>query len=140
MKTPHLLKLLGWNTRPLTYEDFEEACHQQEIIIQRAPIKTLGMYFLCEDRPIITLSSSLYGPRLWLVAWHELTHHLLHPPGLRCFTNGMVSKLEAQAQSVGICSVLDQRTFSRILSGEELHDLPKDMLKLRMRVAIERDW
>jgi Zn-dependent peptidase ImmA (M78 family) len=134
---PHLLKLLGWNKRPLTYEDFEAACEQQEITVQRAPIKTLGMYFVCDDQPVITLSTKLHGVRLWLVAWHEMTHHLLHPPGLRCFSRGTVSKLEAQAQVIGICSVIDENTLYRILVHGELHDYPKDMLALRMKITAQ---
>lgn len=135
MNIPHLMKLLGWNKRPLTFADFEEACEQQEIVIQRAPIKTLGMYFLCEGQPFITLSSKLCGVRLWLVAWHELTHHLLHPPGLRCFSRGTVSKLEAEAQTIAICSVIDENTLYKILLHGELHDFPEDMVQLRLRVC-----
>jgi Zn-dependent peptidase ImmA (M78 family) len=135
MRTPHLLELLGWNRRPLTFTDFEEACEQQEIIIQRANIKTAGMYFIREDQPFITLSNAISGVMLWLVAFHELTHHLLHPPGLRCFSPGSVSKAESEAQTYAICSVIDEATFYRILRDGELHDFPKDMMKLRMRVV-----
>jgi Zn-dependent peptidase ImmA (M78 family) len=135
MFIPHLLTLLGWNRRSLTFTDFEEACAQQEIIIQRADIKTAGMYFVCDDQPFITLSNQIEGVRLWLVAFHELTHHLLHPPGLRCFSPGSVSKAEAEAQILAICSVIDEATLYRILREGELHDFPKDMMRLRTRVV-----
>jgi Zn-dependent peptidase ImmA (M78 family) len=135
VNVPHLLKLLGWNERPLSYSDFEASCEQQEIIVQRAPIQTLGMYFVCEGQPFITLSTQLHGVRLWLVAWHELAHHLLHPPGLRCFSPGTVSKLEAEAQAIAICAVIDENTLYKILAQGELHDFPKDLLKLRMKTV-----
>jgi Zn-dependent peptidase ImmA (M78 family) len=135
MHVPHLLKLLGWNQRPLNYFDFETACDQQEVIVQRAPIKTLGMYFLCEGQPFITLSNNLHGVRLWMVAWHEMVHHLLHPPGLRCFSRGTVRKTEGEANVLAVCSVLDQQTLMRIAQQGELHDYPKDLVDFRIRVA-----
>jgi Zn-dependent peptidase ImmA (M78 family) len=135
MNVPHLLKLLGWNKKPLTFSHFEDACEQQEILVVRPPIKTPGMYFHCESRPVIALSNKLSGVRLWYVAWHELGHHLLHPPGLRCFTRGTVSKIEAEANAIAACAVLDEPTLFRILNEGELHDFPKEMLKFRMKVV-----
>jgi hypothetical protein len=139
VNVPHLLKLLGWNKRVLTYEDFEGACEHQGILIQRTPTKTLGMYFHCGEVPVISLSVTLQGILLWLVAWHEFTHHLLHPPGIRCFNRGTVSKAEAEAQDIALVSVLDERSFLKIVGGE-LHDVPTDILRQRMRVAYQRHW
>lgn len=135
MRVPHLLALLGWNRRPLTYTDFDNTCAELGITIIRADTPTRGMYFVCDDRPFIGLSTRVQGVQLWLVAWHELTHHLLHPPGLRCFSPGSVSKAEHEAQTLAICAVLDESTLYRILHDGELHDFPKDILRLRMRVV-----
>jgi Zn-dependent peptidase ImmA (M78 family) len=134
VNTPHIMKLIGIDQRSLTYTDFEIVCDQQEILVNRANIKTPGMYFVCEKRPVITLSSKLNGVRLWLVAWHEFAHHLLHPPGLRCFSRGTVSKMEAEAQRLAIRAVIDEDRFYRILAQGELHDYPADMLRLRMKM------
>lgn len=133
-RVPHILTLLGFNKRPLTFEDFEGACDQLGVKIQRANILTPGMYFVCRDVPIITLSSKLQGVRLWLVAWHELAHHLLHAPGLRCFSPGSVSKAEAEAELISLCAVIDEDTLFRILAYGELHDFPCDVMKKRMRL------
>lgn len=135
MNIPHLLKLLGWNQRPLTFTDFEAACEQQQIIVQYAPIKTPGMYFHCEDRPVITLSNQLVGTMLWLVAWHELAHHLLHHPRIRCFTRGTLNKAEEEAHLIATCAVLDEQTLYRILVHGELHDFPRKVIDRRILFA-----
>jgi hypothetical protein len=135
MNIPHLLKILGWNERPLTYIDFEVTCEQQDIQIVRPHMKTPGMYFHCEGVPVIALSDHLVGVQLWRVAWHEMGHHLLHPPGLRCFTRGTVSKIEAEADAIGLRAVLDDTTFYRILAEGELHDYPADILRKRMKMV-----
>lgn len=134
LAVPQQLLSLGWNQRQLTYTDFEAACEQHGIRILRANTKTLGMYFICEGIPHIGLSTKLCGVKLWFVAWHEFVHHLLHPPGLRCFTKGTIRKIEYEAHSLAICAVIDEDTLYRILANGELHDFPKDMMKLRMKV------
>jgi|SRR5215213_9054578 len=133
MNIPRLLQLLGWNQRALTFSDFEAACEHQEIQIVRPKMKTPGMYFHCEGYPVIALSSRLSGVRLWYAGWHEMVHHLQHPPGLRCFTKGTVSKIESEANVLAVCSVLDEPTLYRIYQGE-LHDFPKDILAFRRKV------
>lgn len=134
MNIPEVLLSLGWNSRPLDFSDFESVCEQLGITILRANTPTLGMYFTCEGKPFIGLSTKLHGVRLWLVAWHELVHHLLHPLGLRCFSRGTLNKIEAEAQNIAICAVIDENTLFRILAFGELHDFPEDMMKLRLQV------
>lgn len=85
MQVPRIFRVLGWNERPLTYEDFLWACDVLGILILRPSMRTPGMYFDCRGRPIISLSSRLQGVELWRVAFHELAHSQLHAPGLRCF-------------------------------------------------------
>jgi Zn-dependent peptidase ImmA (M78 family) len=135
LNIPRILLTIGWNRRPLTWDDFEALCAHLKIEIQRAPIITPGMYFLCRDQPIISLSTKLYGVRLWLVGWHELAHHLLHAPGLRCYSPGSVSKCEAEAELIGHYSVLDESTLTGIISRGDLHDYPCDVIKRRLRMV-----
>ena len=135
IKLPHLLIALGWNIRPLTFEDFERAGDQLGIKIQYAPIRTPGMHFICRGVPIITLSTRIRGVRLWLAAWHELAHHLLHAPGLRCYSPGYVSKAEAEAELIALCAVIDENTLFRILAFGELHDFPRDVLRKRIKLC-----
>ncbi|HZH33008.1 MAG TPA: hypothetical protein VEY11_19730 [Pyrinomonadaceae bacterium] len=135
LNIPRILLSIGWNQRPLTWDDFEALCDYLGIEVQRVSMITPGMYFLCRDRPIISLSTKLYGVRLWLVAWHELAHHLLHAPGLRCYSSMSVSKCEAEAEFIGHYSILDENTLTGIISRGDLHDYPRDVLKRRLRMV-----
>lgn len=132
---PRLLTEVGWNRRPLTYTDFEVLCNLLAIHVIRCDTRTPGMYFDCRGEPIIALSSRLCGVRLWLVAWHELAHHLLHAPGLRCYSPMSVSKAEAQAEFITLFAVIDENTLIRIVTQGELHDYPRDLLKRRLRIV-----
>lgn len=60
-------------------------------------------------------------------------HHLLHAPGLRCFSRSMTDKAVAEIVSLGF--VLDEPTFYRIPRDGELHDFLRGMLKQRMLVS-----
>ena len=137
---PHLLISLGWNKRPLTYSDFDEARRVSGITLIRPPMKTKGMFFFCDDEPLIALSNKLKGVELWLVAWHEMIHFLLHPPGLRCFSRGTLNKAEAEARRLSICAVIDECTLHRILVQGELHDFPKPMLDERISVIEQHGY
>jgi hypothetical protein len=132
---PRILKEIGWNRRPLSWDDFEGVTDELEIEVQRLPMKTPGMYFVCRKKPIISLSNKLSGVNLWQVAWHELAHHLLHPPGLRCYSPSSVSKAEAEAEIISLGSVLDENTLIKIISHGELHDYPRDVVKRRLRMV-----
>ena len=124
-----------WNERPYTFSDFESLCERTGARVQRAPVKTPGMYFVRSGQPIITLSDKLFGVKLWQVAWHEIGHHLLHPPGLRCYSPSSISKAEAEAEFLSLGSILDENTLIRIVSHGELHDYPRDLLKRRLRMV-----
>ena len=134
MNVPRVLIERGWNKRPLTFSDFESLCSEHGVLIQWVAMKTPGMFFVCEGQPFISLSKKLQGVLLWIVAWHEFAHYLLHPPGLRCFTNGTVNKIEEEAQSIALCCVIDEHTLFRILAHGELHDIPRKILEARARV------
>ncbi len=132
---PRILLDLGLNRRPFTWNDFESVTGELEIKVQRPTMATPGMYFVCRDQPIISLSNNLVGVKLWQVAWHELAHHLLHPPGLRCYSPSSVSKSEAEAEFISLCAVLDENTLIKIISHGELHDYPRDVLRRRLRIV-----
>lgn len=131
---PQILLALGWNRRLLTFSDFENLCEHLGVNILRENTKTPGMYFVRDGEPYIGLSTRLTGVQLWFTAWHEMAHHLLHAPGLRCFSAGSVSKLEAEAEAVAICALIDENTLYRILRHGELHDFPTEWLKKRLKV------
>lgn len=137
MHVPRIFRVLGWNERPLTYEDFLWACDELGILLQRPHMRTPGMYFDRRGRQIISLSSRLQGVELWRVAFHELAHSQLHAPGLRCFCPRSVSKAEAEADDLGVTAVLDDGTLYRVMSGE-LHDYPQKIVRARIGIAARR--
>lgn len=137
---PRILVILGWNKRPLTYDDFLWACDELRIKVLRPPTKTPGMYFECRGAKIISLSSRLQGVSLWRVAFHELAHSQMHAPGLRCFCPGSVSKAESEAEAIGLSSVIDEAKLYKIIMEGELHDFPQKMMKARMKVLERRQF
>lgn len=136
---PRILVVLGWNKRPLTFEDFEEACKHQEVEILWLHMPTRGMYFVCKGRPFIALSTRLFGIELWRTAWHEFGHYLLHQPALRYFSRGTLSKAEAEAEAISLCAVLDEPTLRRIIAHGELHDYPTKLINQRLRLLGRRN-
>lgn len=135
MNVPHVLSELGWNRRPLTYADFEALCAALGVEVLLKNVATPGMYFVRERRPFIGLSMRLSGVRLWLTAWHEMTHHLLHAPGLRCFSPSSISKAEAEANRIAVVAALDEETLFRIMARGELHDYPHRVVRERIKIA-----
>lgn len=135
LNVPRELMEIGWNSRPLSYTDFEVLCNRLAVHVMRRDFRTSGMCFECRGSAFIALSERLRGVRLWLVAWHELAHHLLHAPGLRCYSPMSVSKAEAEAELIALCAVLDENTLIRIVTQGELHDYPRDVLKRRLRIV-----
>lgn len=140
MHVPRIFRVLGWNERPLTYDDFLWACDLLGILILRPHMRTPGMYFECRGRPVISLSSRLQGVELWRVAFHELAHSQLHAPGLRCFCPRSVSKAEAEADALALSSVIDEPKLYRIIAEGELHDFPQKMMSARIKVLEQRQF
>lgn len=138
LEVPRIFRVLGWNKRPLTYDDFLWACDELGIKVQRPPVKTPGMYFECRGQQVISLSNRLQGVSLWRVAFHELAHNQLHAPGLRCFCPGWVSKTESEAEALALCSVIDGPKLYRIVAEGELYDFPRKMVNARLKVAEHR--
>jgi hypothetical protein len=138
LEIPRIFRVLGWNKRPLTYDDFLWACDELEIKVQRPLMKTPGMYFECRGQQVVSLSSRLQGVSLWRVAFHELAHSQLHAPGLRCFCPGSVSKAESEADALGLSSVIDEPKLYRIIAEGELHDFPQKMVAARLKIAEQR--
>ena len=140
LEVPRIFRVLGWNKRPLAYDDFLWACDDLGIMVQRTPTETRGMYFECRGAPVISLSDRLFGVELWHTAFHELAHSQLHAPGLRCFCPASVSKAESEAEALGVSSVIDEPTLIRIVADGELHDFPRRMLKARVRIRQRRQF
>lgn len=138
MLVPGVLAALGFNHRPLTYPVFEDTSRALGVEVLRADTPTPGMYFVQRGKPFIGLSTRLSGVQLWYVAWHEMAHHLLHAPGLRCFSPRSVSKAEAEADDIALCAVIDDETLYRIIAFGELHDFPQKMMKARMKILERR--
>lgn len=140
LHVPHIFRVLGWNKRPLTYDDFLWACDELGIRVQRTPTQTRGMFFECRGEPIISLSARLLGVELWHTAFHELAHSQLHAPGLRCFSPASVSKAEAEAEALAVSSVLDEPSLIRIVGGGELHDYPRKLVMARIKLRQRRQF
>lgn len=103
IRTPPRLKAFGWNERILTFDDFEEFCEVENILLIEARLRYWrGFYCIHNEQPAIVLDQQLRGPERLLTAWHEVGHHLLHTPGYF----GHHGKTEVQADLVGHIALL----------------------------------
>lgn len=129
---PRILTDIGWNRRPLGWDDLEAVCAELGVVTQRPDMKTLGMYFERDGVEFISVSSRICGYEQWHAGWHEFSHKLFDSPGLRCYSPSSISKSEAKADFIATVALLDEKTLWRLINGE-LHDYPHKLVKKRMR-------
>ena len=133
MQIPKALQEIGFNKRQLNFADFEKVCAGEKIITLRTNENALGQgaFFYHRKRPCIWLHSNLQDYMLMWVAFHELTHFLLHPPDIQFFSEGTRLKIEHQANIIAACCVIPRPLLKQILLGIFENDFPRDLWQLR---------
>ena len=97
------IRARGWNRRVLTFDDFEEVCAEEGIIIlDTRQDEISGEYEILDGQPLIKLHRDLTGFRRTLVAFHEYGHHCWHVPG---HWNGR-GLTEVEADFVGLAALI----------------------------------
>lgn len=137
MHIPDRLKELGWNERVLTRHDFYTICRDDDVLVRDADMRWSGLYLVCEEVPVIVLNDKLVGPERIFVGWHELGHHLLHPPGMAFFCNDSTKrKVEFEAQRFAACALLPLPLMSSMHVDEIEHEYgyPRELVQFRARL------
>lgn len=136
MHIPDSLTIIGFNKRSLNYDDFEDVCNRLGVKVFRGESVSKGLHFYRRGFPIIWLNKNLKGFELCFVAWHELTHFLLHDPDIRFFVPSTMDKIENEANCISICCIIPLSQLKRILRHKEDHDYSKKMIQFRCEVLL----
>lgn len=112
---PRPYQARGFNKRAFTFDDFVSICAEMGIKWYWFEGESLGQFFYRRGFPIIILNPKLTSFMLLYVAFHELSHALLHPTGIRYFVRGSRDKFERQAGDLSLCCVLPKPRLRKIL-------------------------
>ncbi len=126
------LQRLGWNRRVLTYEDFEQFCEREGVLLyDLPPSRWRGFYTVHRDTHVIALDRRLHGWQRALVAWHEIAHYLHDHPGWF----GHHAKTELQADIIAHVAILPAHLL-HLPDGElnEIHGYPLAVIAERCRI------
>jgi Zn-dependent peptidase ImmA (M78 family) len=124
-----------WNIRVLTQDNFDHYCDQAGITVREVPLEQPGLYIPGNGRPQIFLNDELRGAERLFIAFHELAHHWLHPPGVRMFF-GWAKQIEVEADIVAVCCLIPRTVLTHYWPSEiaELYGYPHDLVRLRCEV------
>jgi Zn-dependent peptidase ImmA (M78 family) len=124
-----------WNVRVLTQDDFDYYCDRAGIVIKETPLELPGLYICGDGQPQIFLSDELQGTERLFIAFHELAHHWLHPPGVQMF-HGLSTRVEDEADIVAVCVLIPRTVLMHYWPGEiaELYGYPPSLVELRREV------
>lgn len=125
-----------WNIKVLTEDDFYQYCDEAGVVVNEAPLELPGLYICGDGQPEIFLDNELRGVERLFIAYHELAHHWLHPPGIQMF-HGWGEQSETEADIVAICCLIPKTVLTHYLPSEiiELHGYTHDLVKFRREVA-----
>jgi Zn-dependent peptidase ImmA (M78 family) len=130
-------KLLEWNTRPLTEDDFYATCQIQKVrVLEEDFFKYKGEYSIHKGKSIILLQKNLTrGDKLW-VGFHELGHHLLHYPVPHRFSKGLYRKMDREANYFAAIALLPTDLIKSKTFGEifEDYNYPTKLIELRKEI------
>jgi Zn-dependent peptidase ImmA (M78 family) len=124
-----------WNVRVLTQDDFDYYCDRAGIVVTEKPLEQSGLYIYSDSQPEIFLSDELRGAERLFIAFHELAHHWLHPPGVQMF-HGLSTEVEDEADIVAVCALIPRTVLMHYWPGEiaELYGYPPRWVELRREV------
>jgi Zn-dependent peptidase ImmA (M78 family) len=137
MHIPERIRLLGWNDRVLTRHDFYDVCRDDDVLVRDMEMQWSGLYLVCEDVPVIVLNDRLVGPERIVVGWHELGHHLLHPPGMSFFCGDSTKrKVEFEAQRFAACALIPAPviTSMHVAEIEQEYGYSRELVQFRTRL------
>ncbi len=129
-------KIIGWNEKVFTEEDFSQICEAEKVSVVEWKIKPRGEYLIHEGFPFIVLRPNLKSRwRSW-VCWHELAHHFLHYPGHYLFNQSNARKVDFEANFVASVALIPTKlvlslTFSEIA---EEYNYPNRLIELRKQI------
>jgi len=110
-----------WNIRVLTDDDFQQYCDADGIVVREIQVEQPGLYMICDGAPTIFIDETLRGSERLFVAFHELAHHWMHPPGIQMFF-GLAKIVELEADVVAICSLIPKSVL--------IHHWPSEIVEL----------
>jgi Zn-dependent peptidase ImmA (M78 family) len=125
-----------WNVKVLTQDDFDYYCDCDGIAVSETPLEVPGLYICRNGQPEILLSDELRGAERLFIAFHELAHHWLHPPGIQMFHGLPSPRVELEADVVAICALIPKTTLTHYWPSEiaELHGYTHDLVNFRCEI------
>lgn len=136
MRVPRPLAALGFNYRPLQWQDFESLCKREDILLFITPMPRRGFYRVVRGVSCIGLDKRLPYSLLQETAWHEIGHYFLHSPELHLYGHPNKPKTEYQAQVVAACALIPQSIIrtTEFAEIEERLNVQRDLVLFRARV------
>lgn len=124
-----------WNIKVLTQDDFDYYYDRNGVIVQETQLEQPGLYVFNNDQPQIYLSDDLRGADRLFVAFHELAHYWLHPPGVRMFF-GWAKQVEMEADAVAACALVPKTLLTHYWPSEiaDLYGYPHWIVNLRCEI------
>jgi Zn-dependent peptidase ImmA (M78 family) len=128
---PQTLRQIGWNRRPLSLDDFYEACERARITVIEDAIDDFGYYFELHGQRAIALDKRLAPLDRAHVAFHEFAHAAWHAPGH--YVDSHI--VDAQADIIAHCALLPRPWLYRFTVNELMatpHDYPRWLIERRI--------
>jgi Zn-dependent peptidase ImmA (M78 family) len=119
----------------LTQDDFDYYCDRAGIIVREVSLELPGLYICRDGRPQIFLSDELRGAERLFIAFHELAHHWLHPPGIQMF-HGFGTRVELEADAVAACALIPKTVLTHYWPSElaDLYGYAHDLVNFRCEI------
>ena len=124
-----------WNVKVLTQDDFDYYCDRAGIAVKETPLELPGLYICRDSQPQIFLSDELRGFERLFIAFHELAHHWLHPPGVQMF-HGLSNRVEYEADVVAACALIPKTTLTHYWPSEiaDVYGYTHDLITFRCEI------
>lgn len=131
-----------WNSRIFTEVDFDRYCRRAGIIVRHVSLDRPGWYVSGSGHPQIYLHEQLKGVDWLFVAFHELAHHWLHPPGMHLFHTSTATAqefevvIEQEADVVAMCCLIPQTVIKYYEPAEivEVYGHSYEIIRLRQHI------
>lgn len=124
-----------WNRQPITERDIRWYCRRKGIRIVEGKVGAPGLYTTYEGYAFIVIDPELTGVmRLWVLL-HEVSHHLLHVPGLQLFDRKYESKADYEANFISAVGMITLEWIKTKSFAELLEEgYPEDLLWFRKSI------